>query len=154
MSSFGYSTPEQLEDGVSSPCGSSLFAPPELPPLALGPNCTRSAITSVRYFFSPLVLSSQLLVCSLPSINTELPFFMYCATVSACRPKTTTLWKSVCSCFFPSLSRKTRFVAIEKFTTFIPDGRAFHSGSRVRFPNKRTLFIYIWISLYPVAYSL
>src|SRR3989344_69307 len=105
ISSFGYSMPAPPlppeETSSSGACWSSERFPPPLP-LVRGPNCTRSATTSVRYFFSPLVLSSQLLVCMRPSTNTELPFFRYWLTVSACRPKTTTLWKSVCSCFLPS----------------------------------------------------
>src|SRR3989338_185880 len=47
-----------------------------------------------------------------------------------------------------------RLVAIEKFTTFIPDGRDFNSGSRVKLPNKITLLIYIEISVQMTVYSL
>ena len=145
MSSSGYSivsTSSWLDAGLETPALDGPALAPVDPPL--GPNCVLSAIISVRYFLLPS-LSSQDLVCILPSTNIEFPFFMYCATVSACLPKTTTLWKSEASCLAPLLSFQTRLVAREKLQTLIPEGKDFNSGSRVRLPMMNALFRYITI---------
>jgi hypothetical protein len=103
MSSDGYSIVSIGAEAVPLGVLTSValpFDPPPNPP-GLLPNWTRSATISVRYFFSPDVLSSHDLVWILPSMRTFCPFLRYCADVSACLPNTTTLWKSVDSCFAP-----------------------------------------------------
>src|SRR3989344_6003534 len=111
------------------------------PPSA--PNWKLSTTISVRYCFFPSSFPSHERVCMRPSTYIGLPFLQYCAMTSAVRPKATTLWNSVASCFAPLLSLYTRLVARPKFATLLPDGRAFSSGSRVRLPYRNTLFRYI-----------
>src|SRR3990167_225217 len=78
-----------------------------------------------------------------PSTYAVLPFLRYCAQFSAWRPKTTMLWNSTSSCFWPSAFLYVRLVAIEKLHTCAPLGSARSSGSRVRLPNTIALLIYI-----------
>ena len=143
ISSCGYS----IASSFGACCPSTLlwvnvFSSPCRDPVERGPNCTRSATTSVRYCL-PFSGLSHVRVWMRPSINAELPFFRYCAEVSAWRPKTTTLWNSVDSCFVPSALEKTRFVASPNEHTLPPDGSERSSGSRVRLPKRNTLLMYI-----------
>src|ERR1044072_7657203 len=97
-------------------------------------------MTSVRYFFSPLVLSSQERVWIRPSTNTCLPFVRYWPAISACLPKQTTLCHSVASWRLPSRSFQRRLVATLKLATRCPEGGERTSGSRPRLPTRITLF--------------
>ena len=69
----------------------------------------------------------------------------YWLRISACLPIVTTLWNSASRCFCPGLSVQTRFVAIEKLDTDLPEGRAFISGRRVRFPQINILLRFIYL---------
>lgn len=86
------------------------------------------ATISVRYFLSPLFRSSQLEVCSLPSIYIFAPLWTYSPTISAKRCQARTLCHSVRSCHSPELSLNFSVVARLNLAKATPLGALLHLG--------------------------
>src|SRR5579864_9446924 len=116
-----------------------------------GPSSSRSRATiSVRYFFSPLCRSSQLVVWSLPSTYTLEPLATYSPTISAKRCQATMLCHSVRSCHSSFRSLNLSLVARLKLATGLPLCEYLTSGSLPTFPTRMTLFTLFGISLPPI----
>ena len=98
------------------------------------------ATTSVVYLLFPS-LSSQLLVCRVPSTEISGPFLTYGSIyLSAVGPNATQLCQSVLSCWLPSLFLQLSFVAILKLATACPFLVCLISGSCHSLPINKTLF--------------